>query len=66
MSNATAINKQASEHPTLWDIVDDPVAQAAQHGARVGARMPESRERVAACLRAGLDHHANRARGTLH
>jgi hypothetical protein len=51
--------------PTLWDLVNVLVAQAAQRRREGQHAAAASCERVAAWLREGLDRHERRARGML-
>jgi hypothetical protein len=59
-------NIEDSCEPTLWDVVEVLVAQAAQRRREGQRAAADSSERAAAYLRAALESRANRAHGTLH
>jgi hypothetical protein len=58
--------EDSREHPTLWDVVEHLVAQAAQRRREGQRSAADSSERAAVHLRAALERHENRATGTLH
>jgi hypothetical protein len=62
MSNACSDEKP----PTLWEVIEGLVTQAAQRRREGRHADADSSERAAAWLRAALERHANRAFGTLH